>query len=1007
MVSFIPLHVYSGYSFLQSGLTLPRFVGLAKKRGLRYVCLTDKNTMSGLPALAHLCKSNGLLPVYGIDIEVNGDLITLFIKDEEGYRNAMALDALASKQKITADDVRGKTKGLIAILDCGKGEFRRLFDSNAQNDIPPYLAKLNALFESLYLGIPYYSGAHSLADFIRSFVARYPYDTVAFPHLLYEKQDDAIVLEIVQAIASDSQLEGKTATGPNYFLSDEEAKAFYRDDELFNCERICSQCRFELIVKRGGILVYPNDQGMSSEDYLRKLAYEGLEKKNPGYGEEYRQRLEYELSVIIKMGYADYFLIVQDYVNYARSVGISVGPGRGSGAGSLVSYALNIVTPDPIKYDLMFERFLNPERQSMPDIDVDFADIRRDEIVAYLQKKYGYDHVAHIITMQTLGAKASLRDIGRVYGYQPREIDLIAKTIGDSNLSLRDNYRQNKHFRELVDSDPYYLQIVSLAAKIEGLPRQAGMHAAGVVLNNRPLSSVLPISDSQYNGCLSQFEMNYLEEQGFLKMDLLGLRNLTIIDNCLALIEKSKGVHLDYASLPFEDEEAIKLIASGRTMGLFQLESGGMNRAIKEVNPTCFGDIVAILALYRPGPMANIPSYARRKHGQERIAYITPELEKILSPTYGIIVYQEQITQIVRALAGFSYGEADLFRRAISKKDALKLQSLRQDFLSGCKRNGVRDDIAEKVYALIYKFADYGFNKSHSLCYAVLSCQMAYLKAHYPLEFYCAILDSASSSDPKFPLLIAEMRRSGIGFALPLINQAEPGFSVYGNRVCYSLLAIKGIQSSLAYGIYEERRVKPFEDIFDFAHRVKQYGLNAASLVRLIDAGCFDNMGHNRASLRLSSTPAINYAELLGDGEMLLDLGIPKPSISDINDDGLLDLEAEREALGMMVSGSPLEKKADVIVSRGLSRISSLPESNGPIHVAAIIASVKSIRTKKGSRMAFILFYDEEAEAEGTMFGKVYDETYPLLKEGALVEIEVRADYRKEGSYIIEGVKPL
>ena len=1009
MMAFIPLHTYSGYSFLQSGLSVPRYVGLAKKRGLRYLSLTDKNTMSGLPEFVHLCTANGIVPVVGMDIEIDGDTLTLIIVDESGYRNAMAFDLLSSERALTLEDLRGKTNGLTAILDCERGHFRYLFESEKSSEIPAYLQKYDNLFPSFYLGLPNFQGSKAINDFIRSFVSKYPYDKVAFPHLLYEKPQDAIVLEIVKAISSEAKLTQKETTGPNYFLSDEEANAIYTADELFACEKICSSAHFDFIAKRGGLLVYPNGRGISSEQYLRELSYAGLAKKNPGYGREYQERLDYELSVISKMGYADYFLIVQDYVNYARRVGISVGPGRGSGAGSLVSYALGIVTPDPIRYGLLFERFLNPERQSMPDIDVDFADVRRDEIAIYLQQKYGRDRVSHIITMQTLGARASLRDIGRVYDYETREIDLIAKTITDPRLSLRDNYRKNSAFRSLVDSDKYYLQIVSLASKIEGLPRQAGLHAAGVVLNNAPLSTAVPITDSESVGYVAQYEMNYLEEQGFLKMDLLGLRNLTLIDNCISLIEREHGVHLDYASIPFEDKEPIALIASGKTMGLFQLESAGMNRAIREVRPTTFDDLVAILALFRPGPMANIPSFARRKHGEEKITYITPELEPILSSTYGIIVYQEQIMQIVRRLAGFSFGQADSFRRAISKKDALKLQSLKSDFILGCVQSGTKKETAEEVYALIYKFADYGFNKSHSLCYAILACQMAWLKFHYPVEFYCAILDSLSPSDPKFPPLISEIKKSGISFALPSINVAEERFIPKEGKIVFPFTSIKGIQSSLAYGIIEERRKKPYEDIFDMARRLAKYGLNTQTLIKLVDAGALDEFGYNRPSLRLASSSAFHYAELFGDGDnsLLLDLGISKPTIATLSEDTLGDLAAERMALGIMISGSPLLKKRAEIATMGLSKLSEVTANSGESHVAAVIQSVKAITTKRGSKMAFITFYDEDTELEGTMFESVYNACFPTLREGALVQVRIRPDYKKEGSYIVEGVEPL
>ena len=1006
-MNFVPLHVYSGCSMLRSGLKVPQILALANKYHYYGVGISDYQSLSAFPELTHLIKGSSLLPVYGLDVSVEDCLLSLYVNEEEGYRNLIALNLLATSGQLTHQALLEHNGGLTAILSVDHSPIHALY-LKGEAEVAAWLLKFQAGFKSFYLGLPYLPGEPGLNEFVRHFVEKYPYDTIAFPHYLYAKEDDAIVLEIVNAIASNASLSEKEAKGTCYFLSEEQLLAYYQPQEIFNTRLIAERSHFAFIAKRGGLLHFPNDLGISSEDYLKKLANEGLAKRVPNYGPEYQSRLDYELGVIDKMGYADYFLIVQDYVNYAKTHDIYVGPGRGSGAGSLVSFALNIDTPDPLKHDLLFERFLNPERQSMPDIDVDFADIKRDQVVDYLIAKYGERRVARIITLQGIGAKQSLRDIGRVYGYETREIDMIADLIVDPFWSLRDAYKKNPKFKELVDSDKYYLDIVRLASKIEGLPRQAGLHAAGVVLNDEPLDTAIPVYREEGIGFVVGYEMNYLEEQGFLKMDLLGLRNLTIIEETLTFIAEDGGPKLDYLTLPYEDPEAIALIASGRTMGLFQLESPGMKRAIQTIQPTSFDDVVALLALFRPGPMQNIPSFAARKHGQEKVSYLSPELEPILKSTYGIIVYQEQIMQIVRVMAGFSYGEADLFRRAISKKDAHKLQLLKDDFIKGCLAKGHSLALANQAFALIDKFANYGFNKSHALGYAVLTCQMAYLKLHYPNAFYAAILDNTGSGDSKFNQIISEVKKQSIALALPSINKASDHFLVQDAHLIFPLTAIKGIQSNFVGAILEDRRLHGnYADIFDFALRLKPFGLNLVTLVKLIDAGCFDGLGSTRASLRPIAAAAIDYADMLygpNGQQALLDLHMPKPQITPLPDDLLENLNAEHDALGLMISGSPLSLHKAALSTLNALPLSEIATGQGTFTVAGIIKSLRVITTKRGQPMAFMSLYDDTSEADFIIFSEEYNASYSALKTEAAVAVKCHKDLRKEGAYLADSV---
>ena len=1009
-MNYLPLHLHSAYTLLGSGLSINKLIAKAVKEKYPFLVISDKDSISAFPRISQASKNYNIAPFYGVDLEIENNLYTLFIFNEEGYRNVNLLLYENSKNSLTKDFFIKHLNGLKVVFNPENSQLPYLFE-NDQNDCFNSFKELVTGINELYIGIPY-SQNKEFIEFIREKSKDINLECLAFPLILYEKSEDEILLRIVKAIASDTRLEEKTATGINCYLEDEIAASYYTEKERQLTFELPTSADFIFNKKRGGLLVYQNNKGMSSEDYLAYAVKAGLKARKPNYDNRYIERLNYELSVINKMGYADYFLIVADYVSWAKKNGISVGPGRGSGAGSLVSFCLGIVSIDPIKYGLLFERFLNPQRQSMPDIDVDFADIRRDDVAAYLIKKYGTEHVSHIVTMQTLGAKASLRDIGRVFGYENREIDLIAKSIKNPKLTLRDNYRQNPKFKKIVDSDSFYLEIVSLASKIEGLPRQKGLHAAGVILNNTPLQEVIPVGIDETYGFVAEYEAPYMEQQGFLKMDLLGLSNLTIVDICIANIYKNKGIKIDYSTIPSEDRESItKIIGQNRTMGIFQLESRGMNSAIRELKPNCFDDIVALLALYRPGPMSNISTYAKRKSGEERISYLVPELEPILSSTYGVIVYQEQIMQIVRKIAGYDYGKADLFRRAISKKDVQKLESLKLDFIKSSVRNGFDKQTATDIFALIHKFANYGFNKSHSVAYAVLACQMAYLKFHYPIEFYCAILDTTSTSDSKYQKIISEIRAAKIKLALPDINETSTRYICKNDTIIYPLTGIKGINFPTAKAIIEERENNgKYSDIFDFSCRNIKNGLTKELLVRLVSVGCFDSLDRRRATLRLSSTLAINYAEtMVGNSgkDLLLNLDFPKPKLIEIEDNVLDDVNDERLYLGIMISGSPLSLKQDIINDLKLHRLAEIDNFDTEVEVAAIVLDSKVVLTKTNKKMAFIHLYDETTQIEGTMFADVYSDSYSVIGKGALVRVKLIKDKRKENAYLINSIKEL
>ncbi|MCI1245203.1 MAG: DNA polymerase III subunit alpha [Bacilli bacterium] len=1013
-MSFVPLRLHSGFSYLESGLRLERIPVLASKRGYLSVGLCDEGTMNGYAPFFHLCQKANVKPIFGFDATVAEGFYSLYVKSEEGYRDLCGIALLASEGKLTLDELRKRSQNLLLVYSCDNALFRESYLGKDKSLAERLAARLKG-FPEVYLGLPYHPNDKDFLAFCRAFAESHSYDLVAFPEIGYEKETDAIVLKIMKAIRDHETLSEKEMKGDGWFLDEATAEACFSPREIALTGEIAAKTSsFSYLRKRGGLLRYENDEGLSSSAYLRKLALNGLRKRQGDpIPKAYLERLDYELGVIDKMGYSDYFLIVGDYVNYAKTHGISVGPGRGSGAGSLVSYSLGIVTPDPIERGLLFERFLNPERQSMPDIDVDFSDVHREEVVLYLQRKYGRERVGHVLTTQTIGAKESLRDIGRVYGYEEREISLIASAIVDDKLSLRDDYRRSPRFRKLVDEDKYYLGIVALAAKIEGLPRQMGLHAAGIVLNDDPLPAALPVFDQVdgvgYVACL---ERDYLEEQGFLKMDLLGLRNLSIVDCCLSLIKEDGGPTIKSDEIPYEDKDAIALIRANKTMGLFQLESPGIRRALKEIDPTSFEDVAALLALFRPGPMASIPSYAKRKKGLEKIDYPAPELEPILKSTYGIIVYQEQIMQIVRVMAGFSYGQADLFRRAISKKDADKLAALKGGFLAGCEKEGKDPVLAKRVYDLIYKFADYGFNRSHAVSYAVLTCQMAYLKSHFPKEFYCAYLDFLSSSDAKFKDTVGEAKDLGIDLSCPSLNRSGSGFRIDGGKLIFPLSSIKGLQSGLVNALLDERAAQgEYQDLFDFAARGKAAGLNLQTLIRLIDAGALDGFGLNRPTLRGNAPAAMTYAEMMvgSDGKQVLleGLGIEKPAIRPFQENKREDLDAEYAALGMMVSGSPLSFYKPEIEREDCVPLGKIGEREGLFKTVGIVKEMRAIVTRKGTQMAFLELYDETSEASFVLFSEAYAKCFAQIEEDKIVIVTAHRDMRRKDAFLVEDAQRL
>ena len=1010
MNNFVPLHIVSCYSFLQSGLTIEKIQSSVSKNDYFGMGLCDNGVMFGVPNFVKASEAINRPYIIGIELFVNDDYLCLYAINEEGYHHLIELTSALAKEQLSFDLVKEKSQGLIAVIETNRGQFNELF-INEDKAFSRYLFKYNEIFkDGLYLGLEVIKKEDvSYANSVRKFANEHTYQCVAFPRILYQKKEDAIVLKIVEAIEKDEKLTEKKLDGQQYFMSIANYEKIYTKKEIENTKKILESSSFNFHQKRGEMLHYPvND----SEVALKEKCFARLNELGLVNNEAYVSRLNYELETIISLGYADYFLIVQDYVSYAKNNGILVGVGRGSASGSLVSYLLNITQVDPLKYDLQFERFLNPYRKTMPDIDVDFMDIRRDEVVEYMREKYGNERVANIVTFQTIQAKQSLRDIGRVYGFSSNHIDLLSKRISKPNISLREAYKTLPEFKSLVDSDNYFLEIVSLASKIEGLIRQSGLHAAGIILNNSPLENALPVSFDFSGHYISQYEMDCLEEQGFLKMDFLGLRNLTTISLCVDLINAHyPNAKLDKQHLPFDDEKVYSIISSGQTMGLFQIETMAMKKAIKVLKPNCFEDVVALLALNRPGPMEFIPNYAKRKEGKENISYYDSSLEGVLKSTYGILIYQEQVNQIATTFAHYSMGEADMFRRIVSKKKKEEMAASKDDFVKRAKDNNHDEKVANKVFALIERFANYGFNKSHSVAYSMIACSMAYLKAYYPLEFYAAILETSSSTnDTKFNEYVSEMKKRNISISLPDINHSEKGFIVKNDALLFPLNAIHGINELLTNSIIEERKNGKYKDFFDFVARLYKQKITETQITTLINAGCFDVFNPSRASFRASIKSALQYAELTYKEDGQLDIGFSdfvKPYLINDYDDPLENLEKEYEVLGIMLSNSPLHYKADILRAKNISSIIDAKEVNSA-KIAGLVRTIKTISTKKGSTMAFVKIVDETDEIELTVFSDLYVQSINLLEKNKLIIVQVRREVRNDDiDYIASSIEPL
>ena len=964
-MNYVPLYIKTHNSLLSSLIKETDLIDYASKNNLTALTITDNN-MYGVLDFYHLCKKNNIKPIIGLEVSIEDYNIVLYCKNYDGYKNLIYLSTKLSEGNITIQLLKEYSSNLICIIP---------FSSNSLYD------GLKEIYVDIFQGYSNYLERNKLKG-----------DNLVYLNkTLYLDKKEAEYIKYLESIKSGMPANDIDISKDNYIKNYEDIKKDYPDD-LKNNRYIYDNCNFELKISDNLLPIYPCPDGLDSYDYLKKLCIEGLKRIfGTTVNKVYKERLKYELDVINKMGFCNYFLVVWDYVKYAKEHDILVGPGRGSAAGSLVSYLLNITTVDPIKYNLLFERFLNPERVTMPDIDIDFEYTKREEVVNYCIEKYGLKKVAPIITFGTLGAKQAIRDVGRAMEISLKSIDHLCGLI-DSKLTLKDNYNKNDKIREYLDINQNFRQLYKIASRIEGLKRHTSIHAAGIVMSNVDLDTVIPLDKGHSNFYTTGYSMEYLEEIGLLKMDFLALRNLTLIKDILDEIEG-----LTFDSIPSGDSKAVNIFTTVNTSGIFQFESAGMMNFLRKFKPTTFEDVVASIALFRPGPMNNIDSYIKRKNGTEKIDYIDSSLKDILKPTYGIIIYQEQIMQIANVMAGYSFGEADILRRAMSKKKESILIAEKDKFINQSVKRGYSLDIATKVYDLILKFASYGFNRAHSVAYSIIAYKMAYLKAHYPNLFMKSLLTMNIGSETKTKEYIYECKMNDIKILPPDINLSSDKFIVEGDSIRYPLTGIKSIGTNVISYILEERKKNKFIDIYDFIRRCYGKSINIKNIRSLIYAGCFDSFGLNRKTLIDNLDMLVNYGEI---GEILENEESLKPVITKTSEYSNKEILAqELDVFGFYLSNHPItEYKAKYNTLVHLDEIGKYFDRI--IETIIYVDKIKEISTKKGDKMIFITGSDEVNSVDVVLFPRVLSR-YDNIEVGSILKLRGKIEKRFDKLQIV------
>lgn len=1044
-MAFTHLHVHTSYSLLDGAGRIPEMIQRCKELGMDSMAITDHGVMYGVIDFYKEAKKQGIKPVIGCEIYltpgsrfdreiVKGDdryyHLVLLAETDEGYANLMKIvsagfiDGYYYKPRVDYEILEQYHNGIIALSACLAGEVSKNLNRNMYDEAKAAALHYQDIFGEGNFFLELQDHGYPEQKRVNAGMLQLHEETgiplVATNDIHYTYKSDAeahdilICLQTGKKVADEDRM--RYPGGQFYIKSEEEMQEMfpYAREALENTHRIAERCNVEIEFGHYHLPKYQVPAGYTSLSYLTELCEKGLVERYGDEGERYRDRLKYELDTITSMGFVDYFLIVWDYIHFAKTHNISVGPGRGSAAGSIVSYCIGITDIDPMRYSLIFERFLNPERVTMPDVDVDFEYERRQEVIDYVTEKYGKDSVSQIVTFGTLAARGVIRDVGRVLDVPYAKCDMIAKLVpNELNITLEKALESNPELRKMYETDEETHRIISMSKRLEGLPRHSSMHAAGVVISGQPVVDFVPLSRGSDGSVTTQFTMTTIEELGLLKMDFLGLRTLTVIKDAIRFVNESYGTSLSVDNMDYDDPKVFQMISQGRCEGVFQLESAGMKNFMKELKPENIEDIIAGVSLYRPGPMDFIPKYIKGKRNPSEITYDCPQIKPILENTYGCIVYQEQVMQIVRDLAGYSMGRSDLVRRAMSKKKTAVMEKERKNFvygnveehIPGCIANGISENVANKIYDEMIDFAKYAFNKSHAACYAVVAYQTAYLRCYYPAEFFAALMTSFMDNMSKTAEYIDVVKSFDIKILPPDVNSALVGFSVSDGAIRYGLSAVKGVGRSAAMQIIKERHLHgPFKDFEDFVVRVTEKGINKRAIEYFILAGGTDGFPGNRRE-KFAILPTIidskvrekantmagqmTLADLLGsDSKEANEFRIRMPQLSEYPKGELL--QYEKEALGFYLSGHPLDEYRDVIKANvtATSLDFHLDDETGKsslrdqqrVTIGGIITEVTPKTTKTQKQMAFIQVEDMVGTVEIIVFPNIYQFKRPLLK---------------------------
>lgn len=1023
-MGYTHLQVRTGYSFMKSTIQVERLVQEAKRLGYDSLAITDEGVLYGAIPFYKACQKAGIKPIFGLllQVEVQEERLELIVlaKSNEGYRHLVELSTrYEAEGKRDVEALFEPTEELFVLIKTNTPWAQAQLSEKEPLELLSVIEVFHTIFGlgNVFLALERkQSGDDFYLERAKLFYEATKVASVAIHDVRYVVEKEASGYECLRAMAKQTSWSGrkvdKEYLGLHLRSKQEMKEAFEAWPlPLQMTERLAESCHVTFSFDQLHLPSFPLEKEESAGEYLANLCYPALEDK---YGEDHgeaKARLTYELEVIDRLGFSDYFLIVHDFVQFAKKKQIAVGPGRGSAAGSIVAYLLGITDVDPLKYNLLFERFLNPERVSMPDIDIDFSDRRRDEVIAYVRDKYGEDYVAQIITFGTFQARSILREVMKVMEIDEADQTYILRHIPtEGSEGLARIVKRQKELVDYIKQSNRLRTLFSVALQLEGLPRHMSIHAAGIVIGSRPLRLDVPLTKGSASMYVTQYAMDDLESIGLLKMDLLGLRNLTLIERIVASIEKKTQKPFSLDTIDWSDPATFRLLQRGETNGVFQFESDGMKRMLQKVRPSSLDDLVALNALYRPGPMQQIDTYTRRKHGQESVTYLHPDLEPILKETYGVLVYQEQIMQVAHRFASFSLGEADLLRRAISTKNRSEIESQRQRFLQGCLRNGYPQSVANQLFEWIEKFADYGFNKSHSVAYSKVAYTLAYLKANFPAHFFAELLTTSVSQDyKKRSRYIQEAKRFGISLLPPSVNHSYASFTVEGKNIRFGLVAIKGVGYESVRQILEQRKEGPFESLFDFVQRVK---IKRNLLETLILAGAFDDIYDNRASLLASITPALERAELFGDAQegSLFETSLQmKPAYVEMEDFSIMDrLTDEQELLGTYVSTHPLKERRGMLTHRGFRTIETLHQLplGRIVELIVHVQRIHKIRTRRGDSMAFSTLTDETGEIESVIFSNLWRDIHPFFEENQFYQIQAKISERQgKRQLILQRVK--